>query len=301
VAVTIADAREAQTVDADPVKALQGAARDGLLTYHGFVSGGRYEVEIAGLSLDLPAAEVAGTVERLRAVARLAEAGAGVQLVGLRADGTHVVQVGGERVALAADRVVDWCGGYAAALLGRGGEHVGEDRIGQIAALFEDPSRDDQCRMVILGLMHGRGEENRVSAVKLVEMIGALPDVEKPPAKKTVVDALGFGGYLASDLAEKMIRAFGLRWSVSAGPGACERAEGGALPGPLPEMPSLAGLRRIVSAAGEGWVRYVDTPAPNEARWNRRYRLAVGPQVHVVSAEGLSAWLDGVAAFHGGE
>ncbi len=106
------------------------------------------------------------------------------------------------------------------------------------------------------------------------------------------------------DLAEKMIRAFGLRWVVTAEPATCERAEGGPLVGPLPEMPGLVALRRIVAASQVGWLRYVDEPAPNKARWkperDRQYRLAVGPTTYTVGADGLHAWLDGVAAYHAG-
>lgn len=288
-----------QTVDADPVKALLGADRDGLLTYHGFVSGGRYEVEIAGRRMELPAAEVGGTVERLRAVASLKAVGVDVALLSVGDNGVHVLEVDDRAglVKLPVGEVVDWCAGFAAAAAAEGQEHVGVDRGGELAALFENPSRDDQCRMVILGLMHGGPE--RVSAEDLVARIGALPGVERPPAKKTVVDALGFGQYFASDLAERMIAAFGLRWSVTAGPGTCERAEGGSLPEPPPEMPGLARLQRIMAAAGNGWLRYVDEPSPNKARWLRRCQVTVGSQGYVVDADRLDAWLDGLAAYHG--
>lgn len=288
----------ATTVDANPARALLGADRDGLLTYHGFVSGGSYEVDVVGQRRVVAAADVPAVVERLRAVRRLRDAGVDVRLAGLREDGTHTVQFGdrGEMVALPADRVVDWCEGYLAAHRGEGQVHVGEDQIGKIAALLDDPSRDDQCRMVILGLMKGGPQE--VSADRLIEMIRALDDGARPPARKTVIDALAFGGYLASDMAERMIAAFGMRWCVSAASGPCEPAEGGKLAAPLPEMPGLVALRRIADASRAGWLRYVDEPAPNKARWNRRYQLTVGGEGYVVSAEGLHAWLDGVAAFH---
>lgn len=301
-----ADSKEAAvapTVDGDPVRTLLGAERDGLLSYGGFVSGGEgggYEVTLAGRLRVLPAGEVAETVGRLRAVAALAAVGVNAELGELRADGTHVLHIEGGRVELPAGQVLDWCSGFLAAQVGQGqGWDAGDDRIGEIAAVFEHPSLNDQIRMVILGLMHGQ-DENRVSADQLRELIGELPGVDKAPAKKTVVDALGFGGYLGSDLAENMIAAFGLRWLVTAGSGTCERAEGGPLAEPLPEMPALVALRRIVAAVRAGWLRYDDEPSLNKARWLRRYHLRVGEQQVIVGVEGLHAWLDGVAAFHAG-
>jgi len=301
-----ADLREtavAPAVDADPVKALMAADRDGLLSYHGYVSGDRFEVDVAGRRMVLPKAEVGPAVERLRAVESL-PLEFDARLVEVRDDGAYVVRVGGQLVELPADRVVDWCAGFTAALVGQGQAHAGEDQIGEIAALFERPSRDDQCRMVILGLMFGRGDAEAVKMDRLAELIGELPGVGRAPAKKTVVDALGFGGYLASGLAERMIQVFGLRWSVTAGPGVCEPVEGGAPVEPLPEMPGLLALRRIVAASRAGWLRYVDEPSPNQARWKTRrdrvYRLTVGERSYEVGADGLYAWLDGVAAFHAG-
>ncbi len=287
--ITFADTSEAVVSDTDPVKALMGAARDRLLTYSGAVSGRRYEVQIAGRPRMLPEADVRATVDRLRAIERLSAAVVAARLVDLREDDTHVLEVNGQLVELPADRVVDWCSGYAAAAAGRGQEHVGADQLAEIRALFTAPSRDDQCRMVILSLMHRPGEEIS-STRELAERVDR--------AKKTVVDALGFGGYLASDLAERMIAAFGLRWSVTAAGGAVEPADGGQLAEPLPEMPGLARLRRILAAADAGWLRYVDEPGPNSARWNRNFRLAVGGQVYVVTSDGLPAWLDGVEAYH---
>lgn len=291
VALTYAEPAEgsatvAPAVDADPVRALKGAARDGLLTYHGSVSGGRFEVEVAGRPLELPRAEVTATVERLRAVADLAQAGVDAELVELLDDGTHVVRVAGQLVRLAPQRVVDWCAGYAAGQLGDGLEHDGEDRISEIAKVLNSPSRDDQCRIVILGLMHGRPVQT--SRQDLADRVGK--------AKKTVVEALTFGNYLSSELAEKLIAAFGLRWSVSAGAGRCERAEGGEPLDPMPEMPGLVRLRRISDAVQAGWLRYVDEPSPNRARRLRRYRLTVGPHAYVVTDTSLDAWLDGLAA-----
>lgn len=296
---TTREAAVPQAVDADPVKALLGAGRDGLLAYHGFVSGGRYEVEIAGRRMELPAAEVGGTVERLRAIASLNAAGARVELVAVFDDGVYSLQVAGRSgtVDLPAGAVVDWCAGFAAAAVAKGQEHVGEDRSAVMTALFECPSMYDQCRMVILGLMHGGPV--RVSTEDLVDRIGALPGVERPPAKKTVVDALGFGNHFAPELAERMILAFGLRWSVTAGPGTCERAEGGALTEPVPEMPGLSRLQRIMAAAGNGWLRYVDEPSPNKARWLKRYQMTLGSWGYVIDAGRVDAWLDGVAAYHG--
>jgi hypothetical protein len=170
------------------------------------------------------------------------------------------------------------------------------DRLEDIAAVLDHPSRDDQCRMVILGLMHGV-DGQRMSTDVLAKRVGK--------AKKTVVDALGFGPYLGSDTAEKMIAAFGMRWSLTSPGGAVEMADGGGLSVPLPEMPGLVALRRILVAARAGWLAYVDEPSLNKARWkperDRWYRLTVGRGCYSVAAESMHVWLDGLAAFHAGQ
>lgn len=307
--------RAAVAADADPVSLLKAAERDGLLRYHGFRAGGWYEVDVVGQRRELPRGEVAGVVARLRAVDEMAAPVGGALLREVLDDGTHVVQFeGGARVErLPADRVVDWCAGYVAARNGVGQQHVGGyirevadgdsdddrwapcepdepgavDRITLIAELFEQSGRDDQCRMVILGLMHGRPK--RTSTEELAERTGK--------AKKTVVEALSFGNYLSSELAEQMIQAFGMRWLVGVA-GAPAPASGGAPEIDLPEMPGLARLRRIVEAYRLGWLRYLDKPSPNQARWNRKYRLSVGSQTYEVTDVGLDTWLDGMRAFH---
>lgn len=297
--LTIADSRgeAVAPVDADPVKALLGADRDGLLTYHGFVSGGLYEVDLAGRRVVLTAVESLGAVHRLRAIAALTAPGMQAHLDEVRDGGVYALRIvtasAQLRVELQPGAVVDWCAGFAAARLGRGQEHAGEDQVGEIERLFTDPDRDDQCRMVILGLMHGRGGEHQVSVQELAGRVGK--------AKKTVLDALGFGNYLGSDIAEKMIAAFGLRWSVTANkPGARPRLEGDELAEPLPEMPGLVRLRRLVLASREGWLRYGGEPSPDRARWSRRYPVAVGETSYVVGSDSLDAWLDGLAAFNTG-
>jgi len=320
VTLTVAEPEERVAVAADaddPVSALKGAQRDGLLHYHGSMTGGRYEVEVAGQHRELARADVADVVARLRAVATVGAA----RLVEVREDGTHVLRFGDRVEQLPADRVVDWCAGYVAARDGLGQDHVrafvreateadrgndelpvtgwipcgsdepgAMDRITLIRDLFEQSGRDDQCRMVILGLMHGkpRKPEWPTSTQELADVVGK--------AKKTVVGALSFGDYLGSELADRMIAAFGLRWSVSAGGAACVSAEGDAEPVDLPEMPGLARLRRIVEAERRGWLGYLDDPSPNQARWNRHYRLSVGSQTYEVVAAALDAWLDGMKA-----
>jgi hypothetical protein len=302
VTLTFADTGEAAVasaaVESDPIKALLRAQRDDLLRYHGFVAGDRYEIEVAGREWDIPAAEVGDLVQRLRAIASLSAAGADARLKHVGQAGTFTVEVAGRVVELPGELVVDWCEGYVAAASAVGQEHAGDDNTGELGELFDNPSLDDQCRMVVLGLMH-RADGDRMSMTKLAQMIGALPDVPKPPAKKTVVDALGFGAYLGSELAERMIRAFGLRWAVSAGAAPCATVEGEAAEA-LPEMPGLARLRRLVHATRAGWLRYVGVASPNQARWSRRYAVTVGQQGYVIDAGRLDAWLDGVEAFHTG-
>lgn len=277
------------SADRDPVRAMLAAERDGLLTYLGYSAGDRYEVVLAGETRELPLAEVAPTVERLRAVAQLAAEGVDAQLVS--ADGTYVVEVAGHRRELPAGEVVDWCSGYAAASRARGQEHTGDDRLGEIRSVLEAPSLSDQCRMVILGLMHGG--DVTVSTPELARKVDR--------SKKTVIEALTFGkNSLDMELADRMIEAFELRWLVSAvGPEVFEAAELGRPVEHLPQMPGIERLERIMAAADLGWVRYVDEPSPNKARWARRFELAVGGRSYTVDADGLQAWLDGVAAFHG--
>lgn len=276
-----------RTVDEDPALVLGSADQAGLLTYLGYVTGDRYEVQVLGRDLILAAAQVGPLVERLRAVADLRAAGAPLALVqvgdefGIDRAG-HVLKVPGEWV-------VDWCAGFRAAMAG-GPEprhEAGEDHIAEIAELVELPSLDDQLRRVILGFMYGQDVE--VTREQLAKRI--------VKAKKTVVDALAFGKGLGSDLAAAMIRAFGVRWSLE--DGGVTWLDGRPFDGPLPQMPALVRLDAIVAAARAGWVRYLDNPKPNYARRLRRYRLAIGSQVHVVSQDELLPWLKGVGAFHG--
>lgn len=272
----------------DPVRALIAAERDGLLTYIGYSGEGRYEVALADGDQELPAAEVAPTVDRLRAIARMAAEGVDASLVSVT-DGAYVLEIDQRRRELPAGQVVDWCAGYVAAHHGQGKEHAGEDHLSEIRPVLQTPSVIDQCRLVILGLM--QGGEVKMSREELAEKVGS--------SKKTVIEALSFGRGLDPDLADRMIAVFGLRWVVSAvGPEAVEPAEGRKAT-ELPRMPGIARLERIIAAADQGWVRYVDEPSPNQARWARRYELVVGDRSYTVDADGLAAWLDGVAAFHG--
>lgn len=281
-----------RAVGDDPAQVLVLAERDGLLTYHGYMDDGGFEVELVGQALVLRPDAVGSFVAGIRAVRELAGSGVAVRIAGLDPDvAGFVLEVDGRRVSVPRDQVADWCAGFSAARAGgRAPEHVGEDHVGQLVELFMRPSRDDQCRMVILGLMHGRGEDQRVSNEQLAEMVGR--------SKKTVVDAMMFGKYLASALAEDMIRAFGWRWSITDG-GAepLDEARAGEAP---PQMPELVRLRRIVDASLAGWVRYVDVESPNWARWSKAYRLVIGDRVHVVAGGELLGWLAGVEAFHQG-
>lgn len=275
--------------DRDPVRALMAAERDGLLSYLGYSAGDRYEVVLAEETREVPLAEVAPTVERLRAVAQLAAEGVDARLVSVT-DGTYVLEVAGRRRELPVGDVVYWCGGFAAASRAQGQEHTGEDQLGEIRRVLQRPSLSDQCRMVILGLM--RGGKAAVSTTELASRVGRT--------KKNVVDALAFGNNLDMALADRMIAAFGLRWLVTAvGPEVFDGAEGGTPVKQLPKMPGIARLELIVAAADQGWVRYVDDPSPNKARWLLRFELAVGERSYTVDADGLAAWLGGVAAFHG--
>lgn len=294
--LTTADLRGdavAPTVDADPVKALLGATRDGLLDYHGTVSGERYEVDIAGRRRRLTAAQSLAAVQRLRAVASLNGPGVTARLDAVRDGDVHAVRIEGDLadlvVDLGADVVVDWCAGFVAGQLGQGQQHIGNDRIGEIADLIEHPTLDDQCRMVILGLMHD-APDGQMTRDDLAAKLGT--------SKKTAVDALSFGRSLTSTMAEKMIKAFGLEWSVSASGRRGVSAGSGEPVEPLPEMPAMARLRRLVVASRLGWLRYDDQPTPNKARALRRYRLSVGPRFYVVDADRLDPWLDGLTAFH---
>jgi hypothetical protein len=296
-AVTLAPALpEAAVEENDPAQALLSAQADGLLNYHGFVSGNRYEVDAHGRHWTMPAADALLTVARLRAVEQLSRSGALVQLREIRNDGAYVIGSTQGDVILPEQDVIHWCAGYLAAQNGNGQSHTGTDTIGEIADLIETPNLDDQCRMVILGLMYGGPE--LVTAEKLAERIGSLPGVTRTPVKKTIVSAIAFGKGLSADMREVMIRAFGLRWSVSAVGGPCENAEGKPT-GSLPEMPGLARLRELVAASRDRRIRYLDRPEPNRARWLQEYKLAVGKQQYVVTAEALMPWLDGVEAFHG--
>lgn len=321
----------------DPVVAVRTAARDGLLVYRGFDEDTGFEVVVAGQEIALPAATAAATVRRLRGLAEstemtlvelradgtyvlqagdvrvqvpgtdfdswlrnyaaidgLSTPGFPVRLAGLDDDGMYVLDVSGMQVRVSDADFQSWVRGYRAGLAGDGKQHVGEDRIGEIEKLLTEPSLRDQCRIVLLGLMYGGPE--RVSAEDLRERIGGLQGVRKKPTKKTVVDALGFGAFMADALCERMIAAFGMSWSVAVAGHEPVVAEPGER---LPEMPALVRLRMIVAAAQEGWLRYVDLPSPNRARWRPSYDLVVGDRKHTVSVETLRGWLAGLSAFHG--
>lgn len=272
----------------DPIRALLAAERDGLLGYVGYSAGDRYEVVLADETRELPLADVVPTVERLRAVRQLATDGIAARLVSVN-DSTYVLDVDGRRRELPAGDVPAWCSGYAAACHGQGQEHAGEDHLGDIRSVLRSPSLSDQCRIAILGLMHGG--QVTVSTPELAAKVGRT--------KKNVIEALAFGNNLDMQLADRMIEAFGLRWRVSAvGGEVFESADGGATVEQLPRMPGIARLERIIAAADQGLVRYVGEPSPNKARWTKRFELAVGDRMHTVEASGLDAWLDGVAAFH---
>lgn len=307
VTLTLADRPEVP-VAKDPALALRSASQDNLLTYHGFVQPDGYVVAVGGRKLTLSASEVQATVCRVRAIARVGHA-LGVEdrarVIELREDGTYVVRFGhvARHVELAEDAVVDWCEGFIAAHAGRDEEHAGVDTIEAIAELFERPNLNDQCRMVILGLMSQPplGDGKRLTMVRFAEMVGEVRERagRRAPAKKTVVDALAFGSFFSSQLREDMIAVFGMRWSLS---GATELAvplAEGVPAVPLPEAPALAALRGIVAAARRGWLRYVDEAAPNDARWKRRFKVSLGARTYTLEVGQVQAWLDGVSFFHG--
>lgn len=276
-------------VDSDPVRALIAAERDGLLGYHGYVSGDQYEVEIAGEARIVPAADVIATVERLRRVRRLADEGHPVGICTTRNDlSRYVMDVGAEGVVeIGAGELLDWLGGYEAGRLRAGADHAGVDQFTAIRALLTDPGRDDRCRLVILGFMHG--EHMQTSTGQLAEQIGRT--------KKAVVDALKFGGPLTTDMAERMIVAFGGRqWVVTARGYEVPGAGRGNWQPAAPVMPGIRRLRAILDAVDAGRVRYVGEPDPNKARWLRDYQLSVGAHTYTIPAEGLVPWLSGLEA-----
>lgn len=279
-------------VSDDPAVALTAADRDRLLKYLGFMTGERFEVEVAGRRLVLPAASVNGFVARLRAIEDLRRARVDVRLVEL-VDGesaTVLDVIGWKRTTLADVDVVAWCSGFRAALAGGAQpQHVGEDQVHELRELFERPSLSDQQRMVILGLMHGRGPRQRVTQADLVKRTGR--------AKKTILDALKFGKTLSPALSESLVKALGMQWSIA--DGGVQPLGGSRRLKSLPEAPELVRLRRIVEAARAGWIRYLGEPSPNQARRLVEYPVAVGARTYVVSTGDLVAWLDGVAAFHG--
>lgn len=286
----------------DPALALRSASRDSLLTYDGFVQPDGYVVTVGGRKLELRASEVQAMVSRVRAVEQVGLAlGVSARVVELREDGTHVLRFGHKvrQVELPLDAVVDWCEGFIASHRGREERHAGEDTVEAIAALFERPSLNDQCRMVILGLMSDY-EGSRLTMVRFAEMVGEVRQRagRRAPAKKTVVDALGFGSFFSSQLREDMIAVFGMRWSLGGGTELAVPVADDVPAAPLPQAPALAALRRIVAAARQDWLRYVDEPSPNDARWKRRFKVSVGATTYELDIGRLDAWLDGVSFYH---
>lgn len=284
-------------MDNDPAQAMLAAKADGLLRYFGFVKPNHYEAEAGGRHWTMPAAEALLTVARLRDLDELKRAGAVLELGEIRSDGSHALETSKGLLVLQEQEVIHWCAGYRAGIEGNGQSHAGVDTIGEIMDLFDNPNRDDQLRMVILGLMHGGSK--RLRADDLVEMIEKLPGVgeDDAPVKKTVVGALGFGNGMSAKLAGLLLAAFGLKWSLS-GPAPFVRADGKPT-GPLPEMPGLVRLRELVEVSRRGWLRYTGKEGPNDARWLREYPVSVGEQEYKVGAEALLPWLRGLRAFHG--
>lgn len=270
--------------DSDPVRALAAAERDDLLDYRGYTSGDRYEVDIAGETRTLAAADVVPTVERLRLIQRLADEGLPVAICTVRYDmSRYVMEVNRQVYEIPSEDLVHWLGGYEAGLAGAGGPHAGTDRLDAIRQLLTDPGRDDACRLVILGLMHG--QDVTVSTGQLAERTGRT--------KKAIVDALKFGragAGLTDDMAVRMLAAFGRHWPVT------ER--GYQMPSRtyLARMPGIARLWLILEAAGAGLLHYLSDPDPNVARWLREYQLSVGAHTYTVPAAGVAAWLDGLRA-----
>lgn len=300
----VADASEEMAVEADPVKALMGADRDGWLVYHGFVAGERYDVTVAGQRRDLPAAEVLALVERLRALRRMTEAGVPARLTELHGepvpDTWSIIVDGSKAFDLPARDVLDWVAGYLAAWRGRKQKHAGVDQMfrpGGIAELLDSPTADEQRQMVLLGLMNGGPQV--ISANDLIALMRNRYPGTRPPVKKTVISALAFGRKLMPNNAEIMIEALGYRWVQELGPAAVARLDGQPV-GELPEMPGLVILRRIMEADRAGWLRYVGDPDPNKARWTQLDPPAVtiGPSQYELDASAALAWLAGVGAFH---
>ncbi len=299
----VADASEEMAVDADPVKALMGADRDGWLVYHGFVAGERYDVTVAGQRRDLPAADVLALVDRLRAMRRMTDEGVPAQLIEMRGGpdlDTYVLNVDGRVVELPAGQVLDWSAGYLAAWRGRDQEHAGVDQMfgaDGIARLLEHPTEDEQRQMILLGLMNGGDQV--ISANDLIARMRPLVIEGKPPVKKTVISALTFGKKLMPNNAELMLRALGYWWDTERGPTAVSDLDGRPAE-PLPEMPGLVILRRIMQVAQAGWLRYVGDPDPNRARWPllEPPAVTIGPFRYELGASSVLAWLDGVRAFN---
>jgi hypothetical protein len=291
--MTLPEAQAPETVRR--LRLIRTAADDGLLTYVGFSNAG-FQVMVAGREVVLPEAAARETVRRLRLIDEV-QRRIPVGLVELGDDGTFVLSAGGFRRSVAGADLRDWLRGYEAAFDAVGQKHDGVDQLGEIEQVLRNPGRDDQCRMVLLGLMAVNG----VSADTLRARLGG-PDPDdpsksiKPPTKKTVVDALGFGNPLSSVLADRMIAALGYRWAVSSS-GAVRAGSGE--PVEQPEMPGVTRLRMLLGAYTAGWLRYVGTPSVNWARRSRTYDVMVGRQEHTVSRASLPAWLAGVAAFHG--
>ncbi|MER5608307.1 hypothetical protein AB0F93_03625 [Micromonospora tulbaghiae] len=263
------------------------AERDGLLTYVGYTSGDRYEIVVIEESVDVHRDEVGTTVDRLRLVKQLADDGADIRLVAVTAD-SYVLDVAGRRRTMPVGGVGDWLGGYGAASRAVGQKHVGEDQLGQIRPVMVAPTLSDQFRLVILGQMHAG--EQRMPASELAERVGTT--------KKTVIKALSLGrDSLDMGLAAGMMRVFGLRWSATSDALEVYRGEGDQVAEDLPELPGIRWLRQIVEASDRGLVRYVGEPGVNKARWADRFDLAVGEHTYTVPGVGLSAWLEGLAAF----
>jgi hypothetical protein len=305
VALAQADVSEAD-VDADlvpndPLEALLAAQRDGLLSYHGFIGGGRYEVSVSGRRQVMSGPDVLDQVARMRVVERVGAMGGAAVPVRVDDDGTQVYRLGRRQIGVPAQDVVLWYRGYAAAHAAAGQEHAGSDNSAGFKTLFGAPDLNDQRRLVILGLMYG-GPGPEIKFEHLAEMIAQLPSVGALPAKKTLVHTLTlgrkprFGRQL--EFADRMLEAFGLRW-VGPESAEVERIDGEPLSAPPPEMPIMAVMRQILEASRRGWLRYVDKPGPNDARWLTRLTVAVGQRMYQLPVADFPVWLDGLAAYHG--
>jgi hypothetical protein len=195
---------------------------------------------------------------------------------------TWTMNVAGDQViGLSVNGACAWLNGYVTGLRSSG--DLPASTLGDVRTLLTAPTDGDRSRLTLLGLMYGRGRDNEISTYELERRTGV--------SRKTIFSVLQFGTPVSNERLDQLMGALGHQWADR------KLRTGVVRMSPAPEMPGIARLRRIMEAEDAGWLAYVDTGDPNQARRLGVYKIAVGAEVHEVPADELDDWLAGLTYY----